>query len=86
MKNLEFQENQLDITNPSVRKGVPMANRFVSIKEAEKLTSLSRVSQYRFRKAGHFPRLINLSSNGSRRAYRFYDLEEWIKDPQNYRS
>lgn len=59
-------------------------NAFVSIKTAEIATTLDKATQYRERKAGHFPKLLKLTSQGRRKAYRLNDLKDWLSDPENY--
>ncbi len=59
-------------------------NAFASIKTAEIATTLDKVTQYRERKAGRFPKLIALNHHGRRKAYRLQDLKNWLEDPENY--
>ena len=59
-------------------------NAFISVKTAELATTLDKVTQYRERKAGRFPKLISLTQYGRRKAYRIKDLILWLEDPSNY--
>jgi len=59
-------------------------NAFASIKTAELATTLDKVTQYRERKAGRFPKLVSLTHQGRRKAYRLQDLKNWMEDPENY--
>lgn len=61
-----------------------MMNSFVSIKTAETVTTLDKVTQYRMRKAGRFPKLVNLNHYGHRKAYRLNELMKWIENPEQY--
>lgn len=59
-------------------------NAFVSIKTAEIATTLDKITQYRERKAGRFPKLISLTHHGRRKAYKIQELKKWLEDPENY--
>jgi len=59
-------------------------NAFVSIKTAEIATTLDKVTQYRERKAGRFPRLYTITRGGQRKAYRLRDLKNWLENPACY--
>ncbi|GAB5476322.1 MAG: hypothetical protein Mars2KO_44210 [Maribacter sp.] len=59
-------------------------NAFASIKTAEIATTLDKVTQYRERKAGRFPKLVPLNHHGRRKAYRLQDLKNWLENPENY--
>lgn len=59
-------------------------NGFVSIEAAEAITTLDKTTQYRERLRGRFPKLISLTSQGRRKAYRIQDLKAWLDNPQNY--
>lgn len=61
-------------------------NAFVSIRDAEAITTLDKTTQYRMRIRGKFPPLVTISSEGRRKGYRIADMKEWLKDPENYRS
>lgn len=61
-------------------------NAFVSIKTAEIAITLDKMTQYRERKEGRFPKLVSLTHHGRRKAYRIHDLENWLKDPSAYQS
>lgn len=87
-----LKENMADILlpamNPEERHKMMSAllidmNAFVSIELAEKITTLDKTTQYRERKAGNFPPLISITSQGRRKAYRIRDLKEWM-DKQAY--
>jgi len=58
-------------------------NAFISIELAEEITTLDKTTQYRERKEGHFPKLVSITSQGRRKAYRIRDLKEWM-DRQAY--
>ena len=61
-------------------------NAFISIKTAELATTLDKMTQYRERKAGRFPKLVTLTHHGRRKAYKIQDLKNWLQDPANYKS
>ena len=61
-------------------------NAFVSIKTAELATTLDKMTQYRERKEGRFPRLVSLTHHGRRKAYRIQDLKNWLENPCAYQS
>ena len=61
-------------------------NAFASVKTAEIATTLDKMTQYRERKVGRFPKLVSLTHHGRRKAYRIQDLRNWIDDPENYKS
>lgn len=56
-------------------------NAFISIRTAEIATTLDKVTQYRERKAGRFPKLHPITQGGQRKAYRLQDLKSWIENP-----
>jgi len=58
-------------------------NAFVTIELAERITTLDKTTQYRERKKGSFPKLVSITSQGRRKAYRLLDLKAWI-DSQTY--
>jgi len=87
-----LKENMADILlpamNPKERHKMMSAllmdmNAFISIELAEKITTLDKTTQYRERKEGHFPKLVSITSQGRRKAYRIRDLKEWM-DKQAY--
>ncbi len=59
-------------------------NAFVSIKTAEIATTLDKMTQYRERKEGRFPKLVSLTHHGRRKAYRIQDLKNWLENPNEY--
>jgi len=59
-------------------------NAFVSIRTAEIATTLDKVTQYRERKAGRFPKLHRITQGGQRKAYRLQDLKSWIENPVSF--
>lgn len=61
-------------------------NAFVSIKTAELATTLDKMTQYRERKAGRFPKLHSLTHHGRRKAYKIQDLKNWLESPLEYKS
>ena len=61
-------------------------NAFVSIKTAEIATTLDKMTQYRERKEGRFPKLVSLTHHGRRKAYRIQDLKNWLENPSEYLS
>ncbi len=61
-------------------------NAFVSIKTAETVTTLDKMTQYRERKEGRFPKLVSLTHHGRRKAYRIQDLKNWLEKPSEYQS
>jgi predicted DNA-binding transcriptional regulator AlpA len=62
--------------------------RFLTIKEACKLSSLGRSELYRREQTGRFPRRVSLGGTGprSRKGYRDTDLAEWFSNPTGYRA
>ena len=62
-----------------------LMNSFVSIKTAETVTTLDKVTQYRMRKAGRFPKLYPITYLGQRKAYKILDLKNWLENPVSYR-
>ena len=60
-------------------------NAFVSIAAAEKITTLDKITQYRERSKGNFPKPVSITSLGRRKAYRLNDLQKWLDDPENYK-
>lgn len=59
-------------------------NAFVSIRTAEIATTLDKVTQYRMRKAGKFPKLHPITFHGQRKAYKIRDLKNWLENPQAF--
>ena len=59
-------------------------NAFVSIRTAEIATTLDKVTQYRMRKAGKFPKLHSITFHGQRKAYKIQDLKNWLENPQAF--
>ena len=59
-------------------------NAFVSIKTVETITTLDKITQYRMRKVGKFPKLICLTPQGRRKAYRLKDIQNWLENPFAY--
>ncbi|GAB5527496.1 MAG: hypothetical protein Roseis2KO_53680 [Roseivirga sp.] len=59
-------------------------NAFVSIEDAEVITTLDKTTQYRLRKQGHFPSLIQITPQGRRKGYRMKDLKKWLVNPLDY--
>ena len=59
-------------------------NGFVSVRTAELATTLDKSTQYRERVKGKFPRLIPLTHQGRRKAYRLEDLKNWMENPTEY--
>lgn len=54
---------------------------FISIEDAEKITTLDKTTQYRQRRKGHFPIPIEITASGRRKAYRVSDIIEWLNNP-----
>ena len=88
MNSNDFKTNQRDIAFPYIDEKTDemviaslmiKLNAFVSIETVEKLTGLSRATQYRKRKNGDFPSLVRLSPNGNHKAYRIRDIQKWLK-------
>ena len=52
--------------------------RFISPREAEELLAVSRWTLWRLRRAGAFPRPVNVSPG--RIAFVAEEVEEWIRD------
>ena len=59
-------------------------NAFVSVRTAELATTLDKSTQYRERVKGKFPKLISLTYQGRRKAYRLQDLKIWLENPVEY--
>ena len=59
-------------------------NAFVSIKTVEVMTTLDKITQYRMRKLDQFPKLISLTPQGRRKAYRLKDIQNWLENPSSY--
>ncbi|TGV04776.1 hypothetical protein [Flavivirga rizhaonensis] len=86
-----INNNGVILIDPDIEKEVIIGlllemNAFASIKTAELATTLDKMTQYRERKAGRFPRLHSLTHHGRRKAYKIQDLKNWLQDPVNYRS
>ncbi len=52
--------------------------RLISIREACRLTSLSRTSLFLKSKSGEFPKPVRLSQDGIRKAFVLTEVEAWI--------
>lgn len=86
---------QINESNPIKRLGSKAENRdakviaslliqmngFLSIEDAEHLTTLDKTTQYRERKKGRFPTPVEITGSGRRKAYRIKDLIDWLKNP-----
>lgn len=59
-------------------------NAFVSIEDAKILTTLDKTTQYRLRKSGQFPALVQITPQGRRKGYRMKDLKSWLRSPCDY--
>ena len=59
-------------------------NAFISIKTAEIATTLDKMTQYRERKEGRFPKLVSLTHHGRRKAYRINDIRAYLENPTEY--
>ena len=86
-----IQNNQVILIDPEeepkvVAELLLKMNAFVSIKTAEIATTLDKVTQYRERKAGRFPKLYSITYHGQRKAYKIQDLQNWLEAPQSYKS
>lgn len=57
-----------------------LAKRFVSIREACELTSLSRTTLFHKIKAREFPQPVPLSSDGIRKAFVSTEIEAWMDE------
>jgi prophage regulatory protein len=54
----------------------------LTIRDVQRVTTLSRASIYRFMAAGTFPKPVHLSSN--RRAWRLSDVQAWNESPWDW--
>lgn len=92
MHNLiELQELMIHDISPEEQQQLIAAllvdlNAFVSIDAAEVITTLDKTTQYRLRKSGQFPALIQITPQGRRKAYRIRDLKKWLQSPVEYQS
>lgn len=59
---------------------------FVSIEAAEIITTLDKTTQYRERCAGRFPKPVNITAKGRRKAYRLKDVKEWLNNPLQFKA
>lgn len=55
--------------------------RVLSIRDVQRLSSLSKASIFRMRTAGTFPAPIPLTPGGRRVGWREGDIREWLADP-----
>lgn len=60
----------------------------LNIRDVQRLTTLSRASIYRYMKAGHFPKAVQLSASrggasggGSRCAWKSSEVRAWNESP-----
>ena len=88
MKTIE--NNQIILIDPEeepkvVAELLLRMNAFASIKTAEIATTLDKVTQYRERKAGRFPKLHSITYLGQRKAYKIQDFKNWLEAPQSYK-
>ncbi|MEQ8524709.1 hypothetical protein [Gracilimonas sp.] len=60
-------------------------NGFISIEDAEIITTLDKTTQYRQRRKGQFPEPVELTSSERRKAYRVEDIIKWLKSPTTYK-
>lgn len=86
-----IQNNQVILIDPEeepkvVAELLLKMNAFVSIKTAEIATTLDKVTQYRERKAGRFPKLHSITYHGQRKAYKIQDLKSWLETPKSYKT
>lgn len=79
----EHQLTSLELS-PNLADLMLKMNAFVSIKDAEILTTLDKTTQYRLRVKGRFPPLVTLVNQGRRKCYRINDLLAWIENPDAY--
>ena len=82
MKTIE--NNQVILIDPEeepkvVAELLLRMNAFASIKTAEIATTLDKITQYRERKAGRFPKLHSITYLGQRKAYKIQDLKTGLK-------
>ncbi|ADN74679.1 phage transcriptional regulator, AlpA [Ferrimonas balearica DSM 9799] len=59
-------------------------DRFIRIKEATQLTSLSNTRHFQMEKEGIFPQRIRVGHRCS--GYRLSDVLAWLADPASYRA
>lgn len=62
------------------------ASRVLSIRDVQRLNSLSRASIYRGIAAGTFPAPIRLTPGGRRVGWREEDIRAWLADPLGWKA
>jgi len=59
----------------------PPPSRFLSIREVQQLTSLSRATIYRGATRGSLPAPTKLTACGGRVGFKESEIVEWLRDP-----